>query len=82
MSRKVQRVTYRLDSHGIDDLPLEEIKAILRGADDLIMSGGRTLLTQLLKGSHTKKLLELGLDQNELSQRQEPGSDLAVAGEG
>ena len=40
MSRKVQRVRYRLDAKGIPALPLDEIAAILRGADTLIMSGG------------------------------------------
>jgi len=42
MSRKVNRVEYHLDSKGIKNLPYNEIAAILRGADDIIMSGGRT----------------------------------------
>ena len=44
MTRKVQRVRYRLDAKGVKTLPPEEIAAILRGADGLIMSGGRTML--------------------------------------
>ena len=64
MSKKVRRVRYRLDDKGIDSLPPEEIAAILRGADDLIMSGGRSLLTRILKGSRAKKVLELGLDRS------------------
>ena len=64
MSRKVRRVRYTLDTKGIDHLPDEEIAAILRGADELIMSGGRTMLTKVLKGSRAKQVLELGLDQN------------------
>ena len=64
MSRKVNRVKYHLDSRGIKELPYEEIAAILRAADDLIMCGGRNLLSKLLKGSKEKKLLELGLDKN------------------
>jgi hypothetical protein len=64
MSRKVRRVPYRLDTKGIKNLSREEIVAILRGADDLIMSGGRSLLTQVLKGSRAKKVLELGLDKS------------------
>lgn len=64
MSRKVQRVRYTLDTKGIENLPYEEIAAILRGADDLIMSGGRSLLTRVLKGSRAKKVLELGLDES------------------
>jgi hypothetical protein len=39
----------------------DDLKAILRGADELIMSGGRTLLAKILKGSKDKKILELGL---------------------
>lgn len=61
MAKKVSRVPYRLDASGIDDLPLEDIITILRGADDLIMSGGRSLLAKILKGSREKRLLELGL---------------------
>ena len=64
MSRKVQRVRYVLDAKGIGRLPHEEIAAILRGADSLIMSGGRTMLTKVLKGSRAQKVLELGLDKN------------------
>lgn len=45
-------------------LPAPEILAILRAADDIIGSGGRTLLSRILKGSKEKKVLELGLDQN------------------
>lgn len=64
MSRKVRRVRYTLDTKGIDHLPDEEIAAILRGADELIMSGGRTMLAKILKGSRAKQVLELGLDQS------------------
>jgi len=64
MSRKVNRVKYYLDSKGIKELPNEEIIAILRVADDLIMSGGRNLLSKILKGSKEKKIIELGLNKN------------------
>ena len=64
MSRKVQRVRYRLDAKGITALPLDEIAAILRGADTLIMSGGRSMLVKILKGSRDKKLLDLHLDES------------------
>ena len=40
-----------------------EIAAILRAADELIATGGRTMLSKILKGSRDKKLLEHGLDQ-------------------
>jgi hypothetical protein len=63
MSRKINRVEYHLDSKGIKELPYEEIAAILRGTDPLIMSGGRNLLSKLLKGSKEKKIIELGLDK-------------------
>lgn len=64
MSRKIQRVRYTLDTKGIEKLPDEEIVAILRGADDLIMTGGRSMLSKILKGSRAKKILDLGLDQS------------------
>ena len=64
MSRKVNRVKYHLDSKGIKELSYEEIVAILRAADDLIMSGGRNILSKILKGSKEKKIIELGLDKN------------------
>jgi superfamily II DNA helicase RecQ len=63
MSRKVQRVPYHLDATGVKELPHNEIVAILRGADELIMSGGRSLLAKILKGSRDKRVLELELDQ-------------------
>ncbi|PPA80412.1 MAG: RQC domain protein [ANME-2 cluster archaeon HR1] len=64
MSKRAKRVPYTLDPKGISTLPIEELTAILRGADDLIMSGGRNLLAKILKGSRQKKLLELKLDQS------------------
>jgi len=64
MGKRVQRVRYTLDTKGIENLPDEEIVAILRGADDLIMSGGRSLLARVLKGSRVKKVLELGLNES------------------
>lgn len=39
-----------------------EIKLILRGADSVIRSAGRTMLAKILKGSKDKKLLELAQD--------------------
>ncbi|MHA6482140.1 RQC-minor-1 family DNA-binding protein [Paenibacillus sp. strain BS8-2] len=48
----------------LKSLPEAELKTILRAADDIIASGGRTLLAQILKGSKIRKLLELGLDRN------------------
>ena len=64
MSRKLKRVPVSLDPSHIDHLPKEEIRIILRGADDLIMSGGRTLLARILKGSRAKKILELELEHS------------------
>lgn len=63
MSSRKQRVKYQLDSGGITHLDFYEIKAILRAADELIATGGRTMLSKILKGSKDKKLLEHGLDQ-------------------
>lgn len=63
MSSRKQRVKYHLDSGGITHLDFHEIKAILRAADELIATGGRTILAKILKGSRDKKVLEYGLDQ-------------------
>jgi hypothetical protein len=63
MSRKVQRVRYELDPKNIKKLSPEELQAILRGADELIGSGGRSLLVKILKGSHAQEVLRLHFDQ-------------------
>lgn len=63
MSRKKPRVRYELDSGDIIRLGEEEIKAILRAADELIATGGRSMLAKILKGSKDKKVLEHELDQ-------------------
>jgi len=63
MSRKDQRVRYYLDPKNVDTLRPEELKAILRGADELIGSGGRSLLVKILKGSHAQEVLRLHFDQ-------------------
>ena len=64
MSRKRERVHFHLDSGEITYLTNDEIKAILRAADGLISTGGRSMLSKVLKGSKDKKVLEHGLDQN------------------
>lgn len=64
MGRKVRRVPYHLDPKDVHDLPDEEIRSIIRGAEDLIWSGGRNMLAKILKGSRDKKLLEHGYDVN------------------
>lgn len=51
MSRRRERVQFRLDPGNVKDLPECEIAAILGGADDLIMQGGRAMLTKVLKCS-------------------------------
>jgi RQC domain-containing protein len=63
MSRKAQRVRYELDPKNVKKLSPEELKAILRGADELIGSGGRSLLVKILKGSHAEEVLRLHFDQ-------------------
>ncbi len=64
MSRRVQRVSYHLDTKGIRSLPPADVRMILRGADDLIMRGGRHLLTLILKGSRAKDVLTRSLDES------------------
>ena len=63
MSRKVRRVTVVLDAGGIKKLPQEDIRMILRGADELILTGGRSMLAKILKGSKDKKILEYKLNE-------------------
>ncbi|MGA2639422.1 MAG: RQC-minor-1 family DNA-binding protein [Spirochaetia bacterium] len=64
MSQRKARVPVRLDAEGIAELPHANLVAILRAADQLIMSGGRTLLSRILKGSRERKVLELKLDSS------------------
>jgi hypothetical protein len=64
MTRKRQPVPYQLDAHGIQSLEEADILAILRGADDLIMRGGRSLLVKILKGSRSKDVLGRLLDRS------------------
>jgi aryl carrier-like protein len=64
MSRKIKKVPIYLHPQDSGPLTTEEIKIILRGADDLIGDGGRNILAKILKGSRDKKLLALGLDKS------------------
>lgn len=63
MSRKVRRVPVVLDAGEIRDLPMIDIRVILRGADELISTGGRSMLAKILKGSKDKKILEYKLNE-------------------
>jgi len=62
MSRKIRRVRYSLEPQK-KELSVFELKTILRGADELIMKGGRSLLAKILKGSRDKTLKEKKLDK-------------------
>ena len=64
MSRKSRRVVFELDAKGLKELPEAELNAVLRGADEIIGRGGRTLLTRILRGSRIKKVLEYELNQS------------------
>ena len=64
MSQRSRRVTVNLDAKGLKELSDDDLKALLRGADDLIGHGGRTLLMRILRGSANKDVLERGLDQS------------------
>lgn len=63
MSNRQKKVPVHLDTGKIKSLPEDEIKIILRGADEVIMKAGRTMLVKLLKGSKEKKILEYQLDK-------------------
>ena len=51
------------DAGEIKDLPQEDIRMILRGADELISTGGRSMLAKILKGSKDKKIFEYKLNE-------------------
>jgi superfamily II DNA helicase RecQ len=63
MSKK-PKVQYQLnDLRGLSAPSNEEIKNVLRAADNIIFMAGRTMLAKILKGSQDKKLLERELDR-------------------
>lgn len=64
MSRRSHRVAVNLDAKGLKELSKDDLKAILRGADDIITQGGRTLLMRILRGSASKDVLDRSLDQS------------------
>lgn len=63
MSKKVRRVPVVLDAGEIKDLPQEDILMILRGADELISTGGRSMLAKILKGSKDKTIFKYKLNE-------------------
>jgi hypothetical protein len=64
MSRRSRRVTVNLDAKGLKELAEDDLNAVLRGADDIIAQGGRTLLMRILRGSANKDVLDRGLDKS------------------
>lgn len=64
MAKKTKRLTCRIDPGDIKSLPQQELTAILRAADPLILCGGRTLLARILKGSSDRRLKDLQLHHN------------------
>lgn len=60
---KRQKVQYELDTGDVKKLSEDEIVAILRAADELINTGGRSMLAKVLKGSKDKKVLEYNLNK-------------------
>lgn len=63
MARRRQHVQYTLNAGDIKALPENDIRMILRAADELINAGGRSMLVKILKGSKDKKVLEHKLDE-------------------
>lgn len=63
MSKKVRRVPVVLDAGEIKDLPQEDIRMILRGANELISTGGRSMLAKILKGSKDKTIFKYKLNE-------------------
>ena len=63
MSKKVRRVPVVLDAGEIKDLQQEDIRMILRGADELLSTGGRSMLAKILKGSKDKTIFKYKLNE-------------------
>jgi len=61
MSKTVNKVRYTLNPCK-ENIPHNEIKAVLRCAHEVAACGGRSLMAKMLKGSKDKKVLELKLD--------------------
>ncbi len=55
---KRKRIPYHLNAESVESLPMQEIIWILRGADEMIGVGGRSLLCKLLKGSNSKVIFD------------------------
>ena len=64
MSQRSRRIAVKPDAKGLNELSEDDLKAILRGADDIIAQGGRTLLMRILRGSASKDVLDRGLEQS------------------
>ena len=60
---KRQRIRDELNTGEITKLQPEEIRVILRAADEMIVTAGRSMLVKVLKGSKDKKVLEYKLDE-------------------
>ena len=52
---KHRKVAVQLNAGNITQLAQQDIAIILRGADDLIASGGRSQLVKILKALKTKR---------------------------
>lgn len=64
MARKDTEVPYTLRADAIAHMTLEEIKVVLRAADDITGCGGRTLVTLILKGSKQHSVVKHHLDRS------------------
>ncbi len=63
MARRQSQVRVQLTS--VDEMIKpndDELRCILRAADEIIMRAGRDMVAKILKGSRDKKVLEHGLD--------------------
>ena len=63
MMTRRSRVQYNLNAGSIKTLTENDIRMILRAADELINIGGRSMLAKILKGSKDKKVLQYKLDE-------------------
>lgn len=64
MGRQFRSKPVRLGASGVESLSDVDLRAILRGADDIVARGGRTLLMRVLRGSRSRDVLERELDKS------------------
>lgn len=77
MSRRQNRTRLVFDT-SLSTLPEPDIRTILRAADPLIATAGRTMLIKVLRGSRAQDVLKHGMDDNPCYGAYQDRSEAAV----